>query len=60
MRAVPFALPGVLLIEHEVFADARGAFFESWNEREFAGAGVDARFVQENVSCATRVKSDAT
>ena len=50
MRAAALALPGVLLIEHEVFDDERGAFFESWNERDFAAAGIDARFVQENVS----------
>lgn len=50
MRAAPLALPGVLLIEHHAFDDARGAFFESWNEREFAAAGIEARFVQENVS----------
>jgi dTDP-4-dehydrorhamnose 3,5-epimerase len=50
MRAVTQALPGVLLIEHRVFSDARGGFFESWNERSFAAAGIAARFVQENVS----------
>jgi dTDP-4-dehydrorhamnose 3,5-epimerase len=50
MRATALPLPGVLLIEHEVFDDARGAFFESWNERDFAAAGIEARFVQENVS----------
>ena len=50
MRATALALPGVLLIEHRVFDDARGAFFESWNERDFAAAGIEARFVQENVS----------
>ena len=50
MRATPLALAGVLLIEHRVFDDARGAFFESWNERDFAAAGIEARFVQENVS----------
>ena len=50
MRATALALPGVLLIEHRVFEDARGAFFESWNERDFAAAGIAARFVQENVS----------
>jgi dTDP-4-dehydrorhamnose 3,5-epimerase len=50
MRSTPLALPGVLLIEHRVFDDARGAFFESWNEREFTAAGLTARFVQENVS----------
>ncbi len=50
MRAVALALPGVLLIEHQLFEDARGAFLESWNERDFAAAGIEARFVQENVS----------
>ena len=55
MRASALELPGVRLIEHRVFADARGAFFESWNEREFAAAGIDARFVQENVSVSQRL-----
>ncbi len=50
MRAVPLALPGLVLIEHQRFEDPRGAFFESWNERAFAAAGIEARFVQENVS----------
>lgn len=50
MRLTALALPGVLLIEHQAFEDARGAFFESWNERAFAAAGIEARFVQENVS----------
>lgn len=54
MRSVPLTLPGVLLIEHKVFADFRGAFFESWNERDFAAAGVDLHFVQENVSLSRR------
>ena len=50
MHAAALSLAGVLLIEHQVFEDARGAFFESWNERDFAAAGIGARFVQENVS----------
>jgi dTDP-4-dehydrorhamnose 3,5-epimerase len=50
MRAEPLALPGVVLIEHQRFEDPRGAFFESWNERAFGAAGIEARFVQENVS----------
>jgi dTDP-4-dehydrorhamnose 3,5-epimerase len=54
MRATPLAISGVVLIEHQVFADNRGAFFESWNQRDFAAAGVDARFVQENVSVSAR------
>jgi dTDP-4-dehydrorhamnose 3,5-epimerase len=45
------SLPGVLVIAPRVFADARGAFFESYNETAFAGAtGVAAGFVQDNHS----------
>ena len=36
------AIPDVLLIEPQVFGDARGFFFESWNARAFAAAGIDA------------------
>lgn len=54
MRVEPQPLPGVLLIEHQVHEDTRGAFFESWNERDFAAAGIEARFVQENVSRSQR------
>jgi dTDP-4-dehydrorhamnose 3,5-epimerase len=33
-----------------VFGDARGFFFESWNRRAFAAAGLDVDFVQDNHS----------
>jgi dTDP-4-dehydrorhamnose 3,5-epimerase len=54
MRSIPLALPGAVLIEPTVYVDTRGAFFEAWNERVFAAAGVEARFVQENVSISNR------
>ena len=54
MRVQPLALPGVLLIEHHIHEDPRGGFYESWNERAFAAAGLEARFVQENVSVSRR------
>jgi dTDP-4-dehydrorhamnose 3,5-epimerase len=54
MHTRALALPGLTLIEHQVFEDARGAFFEGWNERDFAAAGIGARFVQENVSRSAR------
>jgi dTDP-4-dehydrorhamnose 3,5-epimerase len=54
MRTVPLALPGAMLIEPDVYTDARGAFFEAWNERTFATAGIEARFLQENVSLSKR------
>jgi dTDP-4-dehydrorhamnose 3,5-epimerase len=50
MKVAPTRLPGVLLIEPQVFGDARGFLFESWNEREFERAGIRARFVQDNHS----------
>jgi dTDP-4-dehydrorhamnose 3,5-epimerase len=54
MRVEPTALPDVLLIEPRVFGDARGFFFESWNRRTFADAGIDAEFVQDNHSRSIR------
>jgi dTDP-4-dehydrorhamnose 3,5-epimerase len=54
MRSIPLPLSGAVLIEPVVYTDSRGAFFESWNERAFAAAGVESRFVQENVSLSKR------
>ncbi len=54
MRCIPLAIPGAMLVEPVVYADSRGAFFEAWNERAFAAAGIEARFVQENVSVSKR------
>jgi len=50
----PTALPEVLVLEPRVFADDRGFFFESWNARVFADAGIDAAFVQDNHSRSRR------
>jgi dTDP-4-dehydrorhamnose 3,5-epimerase len=46
----PTALPGVVVVEPRAFADERGLFFESWNARAFAAAGIAAAFVQDNHS----------
>lgn len=51
MKAVPSAIPDVVLFEPKVFGDERGFFFESFNAREFAKAtGLEAQFVQDNHS----------
>ena len=54
MQITPTALPDVLLIEPKVFGDERGFFFESWNRRAFAAAGIDVDFVQDNHSRSRR------
>ena len=47
----PTRLPEVLILEPKVFGDARGFFFESFNQRDFAQAtGLDVQFVQDNHS----------
>jgi dTDP-4-dehydrorhamnose 3,5-epimerase len=47
----PTALPGVLILEPQVFGDARGFFFESFNARDFARcSGLQVQFVQDNHS----------
>ncbi len=44
------ALPGVFIVELDYFQDERGFFIESWHKRDFAQAGLDAEFVQDNHS----------
>ncbi|SRR5579875_790916 len=55
MRAVPQAIPDVLLVTGERFHDARGWFRETYNSRAFADAGIAVSFVQDNESCSCRV-----
>lgn len=51
MKATPTAIPEVLVIEPTVFGDARGFFFESFNQRAFNEAvGRQVDFVQDNHS----------
>jgi dTDP-4-dehydrorhamnose 3,5-epimerase len=54
MKVTPTSLADVLLIEPRVFGDARGFFFESYNRRAMAAAGIEAEFVQDNHSRSTR------
>ena len=50
MNFTPTKIPDVILIEPKVFGDARGFFYESWNERTFRSLGLDVHFVQDNHS----------
>ena len=50
MKTIHTALPGVLVLEPEVFGDARGYFFESWNQRDFDALAGPVRWVQDNES----------
>ena len=51
MKVTATALPEVLILEPKVFGDARGFFFESFNQRAFNEAtGLQVNFVQDNHS----------
>lgn len=50
MQVRQTGLDGLLLLEPQVFGDARGFFMETWNAARFADAGIDANFVQDNHS----------
>jgi dTDP-4-dehydrorhamnose 3,5-epimerase len=54
MEFEPTAIPDVILVRPNVFGDTRGFFFESWEERKFATAGLTSKFVQDNHSRSRR------
>ena len=55
MKIVSTEIPEVLIIEPRVFADDRGFFYESYNEKTFAEkTGVAVNFVQDNHSRSTQ------
>jgi dTDP-4-dehydrorhamnose 3,5-epimerase len=51
----PTQIPDVLILEPQVFGDARGFFLESFNARDFAqSTGLEVQFVQDNHSKSAR------
>jgi dTDP-4-dehydrorhamnose 3,5-epimerase len=55
MKVIDTAIPDIKIIEPRVFGDARGFFYESFNERALNEAiGRDVRFVQDNHSKSVR------
>jgi dTDP-4-dehydrorhamnose 3,5-epimerase len=50
MNVIKTALSGLLILEPRIFKDARGAFFETYNERLMQQAGMPTRWVQDNFS----------
>ncbi len=50
MNITPTQLSGVVIIDAPLFRDDRGSFFESWHAERYRASGIDAVFVQDNVS----------
>lgn len=54
MKITATAIPELKIIEPKVFGDARGFFFESYNERALSSLGIHGHFVQDNHSSSRR------
>src|SRR3546814_11080073 len=54
MKVIEAALPGCMVIEPQVGGDARGQFFESFNNDRLAAHGLAPDFVHGNVPTSTR------
>jgi dTDP-4-dehydrorhamnose 3,5-epimerase len=54
MNVLPTELEGVLIIEPRIFGDHRGFFLETYQQRRYRDSGVDAQFIQDNLSFSVR------
>lgn len=54
MNVTACEIPGLLIVEPQVFGDGRGFFMEIWNRQRYREAGLDWNFVQDNVSLSRR------
>lgn len=50
MKKIETTLPGVYIIEPQVFGDHRGYFMETWSTRNFEDLGISTTFIQDNQS----------
>ena len=54
MKVVDTEIPGVKIVEPDVFGDARGWFCETYNAERYRNAGIDNVFVQDNESFSSK------
>jgi len=50
MKVTQTDLKGFLIIEPDIFADDRGYFFESYNQKKYEENGIPEIFIQDNQS----------
>jgi dTDP-4-dehydrorhamnose 3,5-epimerase len=50
MKVIETKLDGVVILEPDVFGDARGYFMESYNQQKLGQFGLDYLFIQDNQS----------
>jgi dTDP-4-dehydrorhamnose 3,5-epimerase len=50
MRFLPTSLPGVIIVEPDIYRDNRGFFLETYHSQKYRDRGMPAAFVQDNQS----------
>ena len=50
MKVTKTEIPGLLIVQPDVFIDSRGYFFESYNKKRYTEFGIPDNFVQDNIS----------
>lgn len=54
MNFISTPIPGLTIIEPQIWNDERGFFIETYNEKTFKAFGIDETFVQDNLSCSRK------
>jgi len=54
VKVIDTNLPGVMIVEPDMFPDPRGLFFESWNKARYELAGMAYNWVQDNCSVSAK------
>lgn len=50
MKILKQAIPGIIVIEPDIYRDTRGFFLESYHAKKYGQAGIEENFVQDNHS----------
>jgi len=50
MKIAETSLPGILMLTPNIHQDGRGAFWETWHQRDMVEAGLPSTWVQDNFS----------
>jgi len=50
MKIIPTSIGGILIIETRTFKDKRGFFMETYHQKKYNTYGINATFVQDNLS----------
>ena len=54
MKIITTSIKGILIIEPVTFRDKRGFFMETYNRNRYNASGINATFVQDNLSCSLK------